>query len=90
MLDKLRTLQRELGELKKQVAAVETDRVAKITIRSKAEELGSAWFSEFSEALVAQQGLSHELIETYSQQFGRLIKVSAPNNLKTSYHYCPA
>lgn len=85
MLDKLRTIQRELGELRKQVSAVKTDRIAKASIQSKAEELGSRWFSEFSEALASQQGLSPELIEAYSQQFGRLIKVSAPNNLKKSY-----
>lgn len=85
MLDKLRSLQRELGELRKQVSAVKTDSIAKISIRSKAEELGSRWFSEFSEALVTQRGLSPELIESYSQHFGRLIKVSAPNNLKKSY-----
>lgn len=85
MLDKLRTLQRELGALRKEVSAVETDRIAKASIRKEAEELGSSWFSEFSEVLATQQGLSPELIEAYSQQFGRLIKVSAPNNLKKSY-----
>lgn len=84
MLDKLRTIQRELGELRKQVSAVKTDCIAKASIRSKAEELGSRWFSEFSEALASQQGLSPELIEAYSQQFRRLIKVSARNNLKKS------
>lgn len=85
MLDKLRTLQRELGALRKEVSAVETDRIAKASIRKKAEELGSSWFSEFSEVLATQQGLSPEVLEAYSQQFGRLIKISAPNNLKKSY-----
>ena len=85
MFDKLRTIQRELGELRKQVSAVKTDRIANASIRSKAEELGSRWFSEVSETLASQQGFSPELIEAYSQQFGRLIKVSAPNNLKKSY-----
>jgi len=85
MLDKLKTLQRELAELRKVVSAARTDRIAKTSIRSKAEELGSRWFSDFSEVLATQQGLSPELIQAYSQQFGRLIKVSAPNNLKTSY-----
>lgn len=47
--------------------------------------MGSCWFAEYSEALVSQHGLSAELIERYSQYFGRLIKISAPNNLKKSY-----
>lgn len=85
MLDALRTLQKHLGTLRKEVSSVKTDRIAKKSIRNKAEEIGSKWFSEFSEALANQHGLSPELIELYSHHFGRLIKVSAPNNLKKSY-----
>jgi hypothetical protein len=85
MLDALRTLQKQLGTLRKEVSSIETARIAKKSIRSKAEEIGSKWFSEFSEGLANQHGLSPELIESYSQHFGRLIKVSAPNNLKKSY-----
>ena len=85
MLDKLRTLQNELGALRREVSSVKTDQIAKKSIRRKAEELGSKWFSEFSEALTNKHALSPDLIESYSQHFGRLIKVSAPNNLKKSY-----
>jgi len=85
MLDALRTLQKHLGTLRKEVSSVKTDCISKKSIRNKAEEIGSKWFSEFSEALVDQHGLSPDLIESYSQHFGRLIKVSAPNNLKKSY-----
>lgn len=87
MLDALRTLQKHLGTLRKEVSSVKTDRIAKKSIRNKAEEIGSKWFSEFSEALANQHGFSPELIEAYSHHFGRLIKVSAPNNLKRSYVY---
>jgi hypothetical protein len=85
MLDKLRTLQRELGALRKQVSGVKTERIGKTSIRNKAEQLGSSWFSDFSETLVTQHGVSPDLVEAYSQQFGRLIKLSAPSNLKASY-----
>ena len=85
MLDALRTLQKQLLTLRKEVSSVKTDRIAKKSIRNKAEEIGSRWFSEFSEALVNQHRLSSELVESYSQHFGRLIKVSAPNNLTKSY-----
>ena len=85
MLEPLRILWKDLGTLRKEISSVKTDRINKTSIRKKADEIGSRWFSEFSEALVNQHGLSPDLIETYSQYFGRLIKVSAPNNLKKSY-----
>jgi len=85
MLDTLRILQKDLGTLRKEVSSVKTDRIAKRSLRNKAEEIGSRWFSEFSEGLVNQHGLSKDVVESYSQHFGRLIKVSAPNNLKKSY-----
>jgi len=85
MLDKLRTLQNDLGILRKAVSAITTEGIAKKSIRTKAEEIGSKWFSEFSEELTSRCGFPPELIEAYSQGFGRLIKLSAPNNLKKSY-----
>src|SRR6266478_1823031 len=85
MLDTLRILQKDLNILRKEVSSVRTDRISKKSICNKAEKIGSRWFSEFSEALVTQHGLSPDLIEAYSQHFGRLIKVRAPNNAKKSY-----
>jgi len=85
MLDTLRILQKDLVTLRKEVSSVKTDRVSRTSIRNKAEKIGSTWFSEFSEALVAKHGLSPDLIEMYSQHFGHLIKISAPNNFKKSY-----
>jgi len=85
MLESLRDLQKELQLLKKTVSAVTTRQVAKKSICSKAEELGSNWFSEYSEKLVNESGISPDVIENYSRHFGRLIKISGPSNLKKSY-----
>lgn len=85
MLEQLRNLQTELRTLKKVVSAVTKRQIAKNSIRNKAEELGSRWFSEFSEQLAIENGLSPDVIEKYSREFGRLIKISSPNNLKKSY-----
>lgn len=85
MLEDLRKLRSDLQSLKKEVSAVRTEQIAKKSIRTKAEALGSRWFSDFSAKLLGQFGISPELVESYSQLFGRLIKISAPNNLKTSY-----
>ena len=85
MIEQLRNLQAELKSLKKAVSDVKTAQVAKISIRNKAEDIGTRWFSEFSEQLVNENGLSPDVIEKYSRHFGRLIKISSPNNLKKSY-----
>jgi hypothetical protein len=85
MLNALRTLQKDLIALWKEVSSVKTSSIAKKSIRHKAEEIGSKWFSEFSETLVNQHGFPPDVIESYSQHFGRLIKISGPNNLKKSY-----
>jgi len=85
MLDALRILQKDLVTLRREVSSARTDRISKTSTRNSAEKIGSRWFSDFSGVLVAQYGLSPDLIESYSQHFGRLIKISAPNNLKTSY-----
>jgi hypothetical protein len=85
MIEELREIHADLQSLRKEVSAVKTDRVAKKTIISRAETIGSRWFSEFSEMLIDQFGISPELVESYSHHFGHLIKISSPNNLKKSY-----
>lgn len=85
MLEKLRNLHAELQALRKEVAAVKADRISQKTILNRAETIGSKWFSEFSEELVGHFGISPDRVESYSHHFGRLIKISGPNNLKKSY-----
>ena len=85
MLEQLRTLQTDLLALRTLVSEINTERIAKKTILSKAESIGARWFSEFCEPLVGQFGLTPELVDSYSHHFGRLIKISAPNNQKKSY-----
>lgn len=85
MLEKLRNMHADLQLLRKEVTAVKGDRISQKTIRSKAEAIGSKWFADFTEELATTFGISPEHVETYSHQFGRLIKISGPNNLKKSY-----
>jgi hypothetical protein len=85
MLDSLRKLHKDLSLLRKEVSLVKTNSISKVSIRQQAECLGTEWFSRFSETLLNESDISPDLVETYSQQFGRLIKISAPNNLKKSY-----
>jgi hypothetical protein len=85
MIEKLREIHADLQILKREVTVVQGDRISQKTIRTKAEAIGSTWFAEFAEELPANFGISPEHIKTYSHHFGRLIKISAPNNLKKSY-----
>lgn len=85
MLEELRQLQKDLASLKKDVKAEQNANINKKHIRNAAEQLGTIWFSDYSAKLVDLDAFSPELVERYSQSFGRLIKISAPNNKKTSY-----
>ena len=85
MLEDLRSLQTELNALKKDITAETKDRISKKGLRVRAEKLGTRWFSDFSQVLSSVHGISPDLVESYSQAFGRLIKISAPNNQKSSY-----
>jgi hypothetical protein len=85
MLSKLRAIHKDALELRKLISAVKTERISKKSICTKAEDLGTRWFSDISDGLASQHILSSDLFESYSAQFNRLIKVSARNNLKTSY-----
>ena len=85
MLEDLRSLQSDLNALKKDIAAEAKDKISKKALRERAEALGTRWFSEFSQVLSTVHGISPDLVESYSQAFGRLIKISAPNNQKSSY-----
>jgi hypothetical protein len=85
MIEKLRKLHTEILSLKKKVSAISSERISQKEIRSMAETIGSTWFSDFSESLISQFGISPDIVESYSQNFGRLIKISGPNNHRKSY-----
>lgn len=85
MLEHLRELHKEIKELRKDIKKETANTIAKKGLRERAEAIGTKWFADISGALVDQYGLSSETVEFYSQNFGRLIKISAPNNLKKSY-----
>lgn len=85
MLKTLQEIYEELKALRKEIADEKANSIAKKTLRQRAEFLGSKWFSDVAEQLKTQCNVSSDVIEGYSENFGRLIKISAPNNLKKSY-----
>lgn len=57
--------------------------VAKNGLRDEAAALGSTWHKDFAPTL--KHSLPPESLEVYNTQFTRLIKLSSPNNSRTSY-----
>ena len=81
----LQTLQTELKELRHALRSETTLRVSKKSMRQEAERLGRFWFTDIEAKLRRQNSFSAELLKKYAEGFERLIKLSAPNNLRTSY-----
>lgn len=85
MVDGLKTFLDDLKALRKEIKAESVKQIAKKGLRDQAEALGSKWFSEIHPRLSQEIGISSETLEKYSDAFGRLIALSSPNNLKSSY-----
>ena len=85
MVEKLKQLLADMKVLRKNLKAEKVIQIAKKRLRTSAEELGSRWFSDFSATIPQELGLSTNVLEKYSDGFGRLIALSSPNNRKKSY-----
>lgn len=75
----------DVKSLRRDIRAEAVQQIAKKSLRDRAEEIGSRWFSDISPGLSPSPHFSAELLERYSSGCARLIKLSAPNNLKKSY-----
>jgi hypothetical protein len=85
IINSLREMHKELLSLRKDVSFEKTKTISKQTLRQRTESLGTKWFSGISDVLSAENLIPSNVIEAYSENFERLIKISAPNNLKASY-----
>ena len=75
----------DLKALRRDVKVEGVLQIGKKSLRTRAEQMGSRWFSDLSPSLSSDSFFSAELLEKYSSGFARLIKLSAPNNQKKSY-----
>ena len=82
-LEALRQLQSDLAALKRTVRDEPGDRISRAGIRMDAERVASKWFQEVRPMLNGTA--ASEAVERYSAAFQRLIRISAPNNRKSSY-----
>jgi len=85
LIDSLKTFERDMKSLRRDVKSERVIQIAKKTLRQRAEMLGTTWFSKVVPGLQAANQLPADLLEGYSKLFARLIQLSSPNNLRSSY-----
>lgn len=81
--DQLEALITRVKALRKSLKAETGKTINKLAIRTEAKALGREWHRDFAPKL--KHSLTSEALENYSTQFTRLIKISGPNNLLSSY-----
>lgn len=79
----LSQLLEDLKGLRKTLKAEAVARVAKKALRIQANELGSRWHRDVGPKL--RSVVPADVCDRYDSAFTRLIKLSAPNNLRSSY-----
>ena len=83
MENELKLFLDEIKDLRKTLKTETVPRVAKKALLKKANELGTQWLSDLSSKL--RPSLTEEVSNKYDDAFTRLIKLSSPNNLRSSY-----
>jgi hypothetical protein len=76
---------KRLKRFRTEIKAVPSDRVNPVGLRNTAELIGSHWCADLGPRLKTTEGCEAGLTEKYTPHFERLIKLSASNNLKSSY-----
>jgi len=85
VLGQLKAFFEDVKTFRNTVRAVESKTIGQNNIRKKAEEIGTLWCHDISPRLHANGGFQPAMLDKYTADFSRLIKVSAPSNLKSSY-----
>jgi hypothetical protein len=85
MVETLERIRTDLGSLRRDIKREAGKTIGKKSLRDRAAEIGARWFAAVAPTLGNEFGIAADLIDRYSQDFRRLVKISAPNNLKRSY-----
>lgn len=85
MIDNLRRLLSDLKALQRDISNEDTLRIAKQSLRGRAETYATFWFSTVSPSLTHHGLIPAEVLDRYSVQFAALLKLANPNNLRSRY-----
>ncbi len=81
----LREFLADLKSLRLEVRGETHERISKKSLRDRAEQLMSRWFTVIAKSATDNYTFAPEMIERYSGHCKRLIKLTENNNQKTSY-----
>lgn len=84
LLASVKDFESRLKRFRSDVKREAVSQIAKTSLRNTAENLGSEWFSSIEPELT-RSGLGSSVLLTYSDHFHTLVKISAPNNLRSRY-----
>lgn len=85
LLESLKRLHTDLLSLKKSIGYETSKAISKKSLRDWSEQIGTSWFSGLADELAVNGTVQNSIVQAYSDNFGKLIKISSPNNLKASY-----
>src|ERR1700730_4337653 len=85
MLDELKGFFEELKSFRGTLKNVKLKTIGQAKTRANAERIGTEWCNEIAPRLQTNGGFAPALLDKYTAQFSRLIKLSAPNNRASSY-----
>jgi hypothetical protein len=85
ILNKLEDFRKKIVNLKKDVSALKSKRVSKISIRNEADAVANIWVEELRSPLEHKFHLDSHAIAQTADDMKRLHILSRPNNLKSSY-----
>lgn len=85
LLESLKQLHSELISLHKSIADEKASRIYKTQLRQNAEQIACTWFSGVADQLIASGILKASVVQSYSDSFGELMRISAPGYSKAGY-----
>src|SRR3970040_632597 len=87
-LPMLESFKERLRELRHELRALDSDRVSKINLRTKADEIASEWVEKIRSPLEHKFKIEKKVIDDTADRLKKLHILSRPNNLKSSYLKC--
>lgn len=85
MLTELQAFHKALQSLRKAIREEKVTQIAKNSLRSTTEKIATTWLKQLAPWLADQNGVDADKLAEYTTAFQRLLKLSAPNNLRKSY-----